>query len=241
MRVKTAFYVISLGMLLQSTCSAAYTFTFDGDGNSWEIGFTDGLGGRLGMPLFSGVLPVGFSVTRTTNNATVEDHYAVQIKPLKVSSADFFFSGATALANVVAPTTFLPVLSSDDPALSIYAAVDVTKWIAGGGVFAPGRVYSGFTNGTNPLLPGFTVGFATTPIDFTTAFNLNTLTGAVTFNQAQPFTSSQGSLVTDTRMIAAVPEPSSWVTIIAGFAALLGYGCRRAKLPIPVLRFWVSV
>jgi hypothetical protein len=226
--------VIALAFALGSsgTCSA-YTFTVGGSGTTVEIGFTDGLGNRLGAPLFSGLLIAGDSVTRSTTNPLVMDHYNIQIKPTTQTAAgDFFFAG-TALANVTANTTFLPFLSDEDPTgglVSTYFVVNVSQWIAGGGVFVPGRVYSGFTNGTNPLLPGFTVGFSTTPIDFTTAFTLNTATGSVAFNQASPFTSSMGSLTAVSSVIAAVPEPVSGFLTITSLAAIL-YRVRRRAAP----------
>jgi hypothetical protein len=190
------------------------------------IWFTDAMAGRLGDPVFDGLLELGLPVTRTTTSPFIFDH-SVRVNPpaKKLSWNDVFFPGL-ALTDVTASSVSIPVLFSATDVANIFLVVNASEWIANSGSFSPGEIYTGFVNGRNPLLPGFLIGFSNDPnLTIEGAFSVNTLSGQVGFAGATPFGNAEGSLVASAAITLATPEPTSF-SLLCGVAALAGLSRR---------------
>lgn len=222
---------------LYPTPVKAYEFTVDGNGSFVTIWFTDGLGNRTGDPLFEGVLKEGESVKRTTNNPIIQDHSVKerQDNGIIFAWADVFLAGSPGITalDVTAMTPLLRDVDATGGLLNIFYTIDLSGWIGGGGSFSSadiGQVYSDFVGGVSPSLPGFTVGYSTDPtLTIEDAFNIDTLSGSVVFQDALPFNSSTlGSLTATTKQTVA-PAPAPAPLPIFAVGAAFGFSRQLRK------------
>jgi len=178
-----AIPLLALAILLVAANDIkGYEFTVDlEDGYTHTIGWTDGLGNRLGQPLFEGPGHTGASVTRSTTNSAVEDHYHVMKSTVNNNTSyNDVHHGNSPLPTItddfVIPGLFDPSSASSN----IYYDIDLSEWTEIS--FSVGDSVV-FTNGTSSGIPGYYVVEHSDPnLDITDVFIVNPATGERTLD-----------------------------------------------------------
>lgn len=197
--MRRCLYMLGLVALMlcigATTASAAYEFTVDIEtGFDYKIGWTDGIGNRLGQPLFEGSTGVDTFVKRSTSSDQVEDHYTV-CKPLGGGSGGTgsdTHHGDDDLGSLPPGESWeWPENAVPGGGSTVFMAVDLEQWgdnVCGNG---PHTVVAG----VSATLPGFLVVTVADDHDFEDAFDVNTSTGQRTLKAAGGASLYSGSLV----------------------------------------------
>jgi hypothetical protein len=164
-------------------------------------------------------------ITRSFNvTASQFMNFSGQPVPFTNFSADLKVTYDDSRSGFFGPPDLLRIVTDGQVNAGPFSAAPVAGYFAPGGMNPNGRIgVGGALNGGNVGLPGTN--------DFYITFDANNVAfGSVSFNtaaQAGAFLSA-GAIVRETTTVAAVPEPQTWIMLLAGFG-FLGAAIRRGR------------